>query len=69
MLRDKYQIENAVEIVLDELYERNEVEEHQLLHEIFLNGIEGFKYRIENNRLWYVYEVNNKTIKKEIKWN
>ena len=69
MLLEINKIGSAIEIVLDELYNKQEVEEY---HSLEMQRAEfiSFDYNISKNGIWYEY-VNFKNIKykKEFEWN
>ena len=69
MLIDERMIENAVDLVLDELYNKQEVEEYHQL-EMQRRDIVSFDYNISKNGMWYEYKnCKNIKYKKEFEWN
>ena len=69
MLLETNKINSAIEIVLDELYNRQEVEEYHYL-EMQRGDMISFDYNISKNRMWYEYEnFKNIKYKKEFEWN
>ena len=68
MLIDFRIIENAVDLVLDELYNKQEVEEYHQL-EMQRRDIVSFDYKISKNGMWYEYKnYKNIKYKKEFEW-